>query len=57
MANGSTGLLAWLSGTRDVSNDDDYLDGFHAGLKQAKLDACRVGELLPNGFYEQRVGT
>ena len=37
--------------------DEDYLDGFHAGLRQAKLDACGVGELLPNGFYGQRVGS
>lgn len=50
------GYWSGYQGAEISSFDDDWLDGFHEGLRNAKLDACGVGELLPNGFYGQRVG-
>lgn len=56
-------VQGWWHGYQQVGPDleysvsEDYMDGFHVGLRIAKLDACGVGDQRPNDFYGQRVGS
>ena len=54
-------VQGWWHGYQQVTPDleysvsEDYMNGFHVGLRIAKLDACGVGDQTPNDFYGQRV--